>query len=390
MDFRYTIIRASSQDSAAQQRASSRISVPPEDNIPPPPVQDQNEGRATSVVRSVRGSRPPLAEKESASTRVGQSDVEAETTDSRRSARRLAESVPPSSGNSGPSSRARSTTPSQREPSVAPASGRGKGKGRVFKTTGTALDTVDEDAGASEGQPGVPDPFTPTAELPRSPPVALNLANRDSSPSPPPSISKPSSRAASTLGDSAPIAGLPFKLTASPTKPSRPSTSQSPAPAGRVGKTSHRHGSPEHPGDARITASESVSDAPEVPQTQTFNFALPPAPSTSTTGGNSGITNSYLKNPPEFITPERLSANFNIFPPPKFDFGKTPGGLAFKTTGRAAPGTPAVTTTLFGTEVARDNRFADLAYDPDTSTGSLSWDESTPIWPSGAPYHASK
>jgi hypothetical protein len=409
----YTIIRAPSRDTsvAPQQRPPSTLSVPPEDNLQPP-VQDQNQnaGRSSSVARSVRGSRPPLAEKEG--VRVGQPDIEVETADPRRSIRRLAESLPPSSGNSAPSSRARSTTPSQRESSnTLPTPSRGKGKGRMTKKPVTALDTVNEDGDVDEleEQPAeeqpvlapTADPFTPTMELPRSPPDA---ARRDSSGSPPPSASKPyigaqprqgpgsSLMPLATLGDTGPIAELPFKLVASPTKPSENSSQSTSTSTGRVAKTSRRlHVPSARPAGSRVTTLESVIDAPaEETQSQAFNFAMPGAPpasnaETSSGSGTSGPPNTFATNPPKFITPERLGANFSMFPSARFDFGRTPGGLAFKVTGRDPPGTPAVTTTMYGTEVSRDTRFADLPYDQDTSRESLSWEEGIPIWPSVIP-----
>ncbi|KAF8609713.1 hypothetical protein BDV93DRAFT_602339 [Ceratobasidium sp. AG-I] len=452
----YTIIRGPSHENSAlpsssQHRPSSRLSVPPEDSLHPL-SQDQNQGRSSSVSRGLRATRPPLAEKEG--VRVGQPDVEVETADPRRSIRRIAESLPGSSATSAPPSRARSSTPSQREPlSANPTPSRGKGKGRMNKRS--ALDTVEEDGDGNAFEeplrsstpvaafsalpeqepietldvdavpavsdseadqdiqhlpspPPAPNPFSPTIEAPRSPARFFEAGRRESSGSPPSSASKPSSKGQQhgsspsraslvppTLGDTGPIASLPFKLIASPTKPQEgaaPSTSRAPASTGRVPKAPRSSHLPysRRPGGSRMT-SESANDAPTT-GTGMPNFALPETlsafPSTTSTLGalrSPGPSNSLIDNPAGFITPERLESNFSLFPPTRFDFGQTPGGLAFKTTGRAPPGTPAVTTTLFGTEVARDTRFADLPYDPEAGRGSSSWEESVPLWPGAAP-----
>ncbi|KAG9081789.1 hypothetical protein FS749_007386 [Ceratobasidium sp. UAMH 11750] len=134
-----------------------------------------------------------------------------------------------------------------------------------------------------------------------------------------------------------------------------------------------------------------MSDAPKE-AASVFSFALPGASSSAlsavTEGPAPGAMTSQLDNPAGFVTPERLGNTFNLFPT-RFDFGQTPGGLAFKATGRAPPGTPAATTTLFGTEVARDTRFADLPYDPDVTRGPLSWEEpGLSLYPGAIPRNA--
>ncbi|CAE6422678.1 unnamed protein product [Rhizoctonia solani] len=404
-DSRYTIIRAPSAAPSAGpsgSQPSSLLSIP-EGVFFPSQNQNQNSGRASSVAKSSRGSRPPLAEKEK----------EIEETGSRRSLRPLSQSP---SRTSSQSSR-RSPKPYSRPGSVEPPSPtRGKGKGRMIKTS---LETVAED---ETPLTPVADPFTPTSELPRSPPTPARksitppvfarksasprgLARKSASPparksatppsrksvSPPSSETKPSSSTSffpslPTFGANGPIKALPFALVASTVKPSSEAASRPSAPSGRVGRTINRP----HTASARRPMTSTTKDKepqPKEPQSF-FNFA-PSGLSTTTTATN-GPTNTSsapANGGHGFITPERLGANFSMFPAPKIDLGRTPGGLAFKTTGRAPPGTPAATNTLYGTEVARDTRFADLAYDLDVS-GSVSWEDSHPIWAAGIPHNA--
>ncbi|CAE7136993.1 unnamed protein product [Rhizoctonia solani] len=371
-DNRYTIIRPASTAPVAgpsnYQQSSSQPSLPQE-GLFPSQNQDQNSGRSTLVVRSSRSSRQPLAEKEKA--------PEAET-DTRRSTPPRQSSHSSRGRSAGPYSRGRSSEP--------PTPSRGKGKGRLIKTS---LDTVNED----DVPPSpVADPFTPTNELSRSPPAATRKSRSPSVPAskttPPTSFFPPlptfgasgpvadlpykltasSKPPSETSAKSAPIAELPFKLVASTSKPASEPTARPSAPSGRVARTATKR---VHAPSVRL---------PTGPVAQpTFNFALPGAATSATNGTTS---TSASTNGHGFITPERLGANFNLFPSSRIDLGRTPGGLAFKTTGRAPPGTPAVTNTLFGTEVARDTRFADLPYDPDASRGSNSWEESLqPVWP---------
>ncbi|KAJ1311783.1 hypothetical protein OPQ81_010249 [Rhizoctonia solani] len=364
-DSRYTIIRPAS---AAPTAGPSNPQCPSsqEESLFPPQNQDQNSGRALSAAKSSRGSRPPLVEKEK----------EVETgTDARRS-------VLPSSQSSRPStqsSRARSLEPYSRQRSSSPPTpSRGKGKGRLIKTL---LDTVNEDEALISV---IADPFTPTVELPRSPPTVVRKSR-----SPSPSAGKPSPSSSSlpplpTLGTNGPIAELPFKLIASPSKPSAapPSseaTARPAAPSGRVGRATLRP----HQASVRRTK---ISRSTVAESRPIFDFALPGGSTTSTTNAATSGPSASANRGHVFITPERLGANFSLFPSTRIDLGRTPGGLAFKTTGRAPPGTPAVTNTLFGTEVARDTRFADLPYDPDASRASISWEE--PVWPAGIPRNA--
>ncbi|KAG8723279.1 hypothetical protein FRC09_003991 [Ceratobasidium sp. 395] len=438
-----TIIRGPSCDgvalaSGSQSRPASRLSVPPEENARPP-SQDQNQGRASSISRGPRPTRPPLAEKEG--IRVGQPDVEVETSDPRRSIRRLAESSLWNTGDSAPPSRGQSTTPSQREASSGnPTPSQGKGKGRLLKNAAKVLDTVEEVGDTSQEQalaivaptivtsnlpaqqpPGANDasasaststsstsatteetapeqlpspPPVPNSFLaiqpPRSPAHFFEVGHGDPSGSPPSSVTKSSSKAPTVQGSSptrslvppkamgnGPIVQLPFKLIASPTK-SQDDLTRPAAPMGRVPKAPRSH---QLYGRRNGGLRKTTSDAP-VTAANVFGFAWPGASSSTvstTNGGSSGAAPTQLDNPAGFITPERLGNNFNLFPSARFDFGKTPGGLAFKATGRPAPGTPVATTTLFGTEVARDDRFADLPYDLDTSRNGLSWEE--PVLP---------
>ncbi|KAF8707395.1 hypothetical protein RHS03_04325, partial [Rhizoctonia solani] len=400
-DSRYTIIRAPSVGPSGSQQPSSLLSIP-EGGFFPSQNQNQNSGRASSVAKSSRGSRPPLAEKEK----------EIEETGSRRSLRPLSQSP---SRTSSQSSR-RSPKPYSRPGSVEPPSPtRGKGKGRMIKTS---LETVAED---ETPLTPVADPFTPTSELPRSPPTPARksttppvfarksasprgFARKSASPparksatppsrksvSPPSSETKPSASTSffpslPTFGANGPIKALPFALVASTVKPSSEAASRPSAPSGRVGRTINRP----HTASARRPMTSTTKDKepqPKEPQSF-FNFA-PSGLSTTTTATNGPTNTSAPANGGHgFITPERLGANFSMFPAPKIDLGRTPGGLAFKTTGRAPPGTPAATNTLYGTEVARDTRFADLAYDLDVS-GSVSWEDSHPIWAAGIPHNA--
>ncbi|KAG9112980.1 hypothetical protein FRC07_007831 [Ceratobasidium sp. 392] len=447
----YTIIRGPSYDSTAlvtgaQSRPSSRLSAPPEENGRLL-SQDQNQGRASSISRGLRSTRPPLAEKEGA--RVGQPDVEVETSDPRRSIRRLVESSLSSTGNSAPPSRGRSVTPSQRESSSAnPTPSQSKGKGRFMKNGASVLDTVEEVGDAStleqtlengaltatssnpptqpllgdktspaptattntsvaaeNGIERLPSPpalhfFSPDVEPSRSPVRSPEVGQNGTSGSPPSSASKSSSKGFANQESSpthnfvpqkskvnGPIAQLPFKLIASPAKPqpgSNQLTARPSVPMGRVPKAPRSHQPLQSLGRRAGGSRKNASDVPINPAS-VFSFALPEASSSqkraTTIGTSLGATTSQLDNPAGFITPERLGNNFNMFPQ-RFDLGKTPGGLAFKATGRAPPGTPAATTTLFGTEVARDTRFADLPYDPDASRVSLSWEEpALPPWP---------
>ncbi|KAL5641587.1 hypothetical protein ACGC1H_001906 [Rhizoctonia solani] len=355
-DNRYTIIRPASAAPVAgpsnSQQPSSQLSIFQE-SLFPSENQNQNSGRATSVARSVRGSRQPLAEKEK----------EPEVEDARRSTQTQ-------SRTSSQSSRGRSVEPYSRGRTSEPPTPSRKGKGRLLKTQ---LDTVNED---DTSVSPVADPFTPTHELTRSPPAAAR-----NSASPPTPVSRPGSTVSSflppltTLGTkSGPIAELPFKLIASSSKPSSEATSRSSAPTGRVARTNTKR---IHAPSVRCPTSsqETTSSQP------LFSFALPGVSAPSKNGTTS--TSSAPKDH-GFITPERLEANFNLFPATRIDLGRTPGGLAFKTTGRAPPGTPAVTNTLYGTEVARDTRFADLPYALDA--GVLSWEE--PIWPAAGISHA--
>ncbi|KAG8732738.1 hypothetical protein FRC10_000741 [Ceratobasidium sp. 414] len=423
----YTLIRGPSYNgtasaSGSQIRPLSRLSVPPEENGRPL-SQDQNQGRASSISKGLRSTRPPLAEKEG--VRVGQPDVEVETTDPRRSIRRLAESSLSSVGNSAPPSRGRSITPSQREPSSGNTTpSQGKGKGRLVRSAATMLDTVEEvgdtstheqvsDAGvpttanqpvqqpscanasptpsttskpaAEDAEPErlpsplpAPNPFSPDTQPPRSPARFFG---------PPPSGSQLTSKAAANRGSSpirslvpsatgdGPIMQLPFKLIASPTKPQAASSQSMSRPAAPTGRVPKAPRSNLQPYGRRQGGRKPTSEAPKE-AASVFSFALPGASSSALTEGPaSGAAANQLDNPAAFVTPERLGNNFNLFPVARFDFGKTPGGLAFKATGRAPPGTPAATTTLFGTEVARDTRFADLPYDLNASRGRLSWEE---------------
>ncbi|KAG8679951.1 hypothetical protein FRC11_003116, partial [Ceratobasidium sp. 423] len=272
------------------------------------------------------------------------------------------------------SSRARSFEPYSRgRSSEPPTPSRGKGKGRLIKTS---LDTVNEDETSVHD---VADPFTPTTELPRSPPAAVRKSR---SPSPSTNKSGPTSTffpLLPTLGANGPIAELPFKLIASSSKPSTETIARPAAPSGRVARTSMRP----HTSSARKPTTSQPTEASR----STFNFSLPAASATTTTNGTTNSSSVTTGGGHGFITPERLGATFSMFPPTRIDLGRTPGGLAFKTTGRAPPGTPAVTNTLFGTEVARDTRFADLPYDPDASRGSISWEEGL-VWPAGIPRNA--
>ncbi|KAF8679953.1 hypothetical protein RHS04_04732 [Rhizoctonia solani] len=401
VDSRYTIIRAPSAGPSGSQ-PSSLLSIP-EGGFFPSQNQNQNSGRASSVAKSSRGSRPPLAEKER----------EIEETGSRRSLRPLSQSP---SRTSSQSSR-RSPKPYSRPGSVEPPSPtRGKGKGRMIKTS---LETVAED---ETPLTPVADPFTPTSELPRSPPTPTRksvtppvfarksssprgLARKSASPpvrksatppsrksvSPPSSETKPSSSTSffpslPTFGANGPIKALPFALVASTVKPSSEAASRPSAPSGRVGRTINRP----HTASARRPMTSTTKDKesqPKEPQSF-FNFAPSGlSTTTTTTNGPTNTSSAPANGGHGFITPERLGANFSMFPAPKIDLGRTPGGLAFKTTGRAPPGTPAATNTLYGTEVARDTRFADLAYDLDVS-GSVSWEDSHPIWAAGIPHNA--
>ncbi|ELU41600.1 hypothetical protein AG1IA_04370 [Rhizoctonia solani AG-1 IA] len=402
IDSRYTIIRAPSAGPSGSQQPSSLLSIP-EGGFFPSQNQNQNSVRASSVAKSSRGSRPPLAEKEK----------EIEETGSRRSLRPLSQSP---SRTSSQSSR-RSPKPYSRPGSVEPPSPtRGKGKGRMIKTL---LETVAED---ETPLTPVADPFTPTSELPRSPPTPARksitppvfarksasprgLARKSASPparksatppsrksiSPPSSETKPSSSTSffpslPTFGANGPIKALPFALVASTVKPSSEAASRPSAPSGRVGRTINRP----HTASARrpmTSTSKDKEPQPKEPQSF-FNFAPSGLPTTTTsTNGPTNTSSAPANGGHGFITPERLGANFSMFPAPKIDLGRTPGGLAFKTTGRAPPGTPAATNTLYGTEVARDTRFADLAYDLDVS-GSVSWEDSHPIWAAGIPHNA--
>ncbi|KAG8682476.1 hypothetical protein FRC08_014932 [Ceratobasidium sp. 394] len=249
----YTLIRGPSYDgtalaSGSQTRPLSSFSIPPGENGRPL-SQDQNQGRASSISRGPRTTRPPLAEKEG--VRVGQPDVEVETSDPRLSIRRLAESSLSSIANSAPPSRGRSTTPSHREPSSEnPTPSRGKGKGRLGRSVATALDTVEEvgDTSAHEqalgsdapttatsslsvqqpshakaspvstsamsksaedaqperrpSPPPTPNPFSSDLPPPRSPARLLEVGQSNPSGSPPSPASKSSSRAATNRGSS--------------------------------------------------------------------------------------------------------------------------------------------------------------------------------------------
>ncbi|CAE6428488.1 unnamed protein product [Rhizoctonia solani] len=358
-DNRYTIIRPSSTAPPAgpsgSQQPSSQLPIP-EEGLFLSQNQDQNHGRASSVARSSRGSRPPLAEKEK----------ETEETGSRRSVRPSSQS--PSRASS-QSSRPRSPKPYSRpRSSEPPTPTRSKGKSRMTKTL---LETVAEDE-----TPLVVDPFTPTKELARSPPIAVRKSSSPS-PSPSPSANKLSSTTTlgfcpplATIGPNGPIMELPFKLVPSDTKPSSETAPRPPPPSGRVGRTSTRP----HTASARLTK----PSAPKDKEPKTFLKCSPPRASTTTNGTTNSSSAPANEGAPAngghvFITPER----FRLFPPPRIDLGRTPGGLAYKTTGRAPPG-----------EVARDTRFADLPYDPDASRGSISWEDSLPVWPAGIPRNA--
>ncbi|QRV76360.1 hypothetical protein RhiJN_04375 [Ceratobasidium sp. AG-Ba] len=285
-------------------------------------------------------------------------------------------------------------------------------KGSPAATSATTSTSGPAEADAPErlpSPPPAPNPFSPDLQPPRSPARFFEVGQDDPSGSPPSSASKSSSRAATNRGSSpirslapqatdpptnsknGPITQLPFKLIASPIKPQTaagPSAPRPPVPSGRVAKAPRSSQQPyaRRAGGSRKNA-ESTSEAPKE-AASVFGFALPGASSSTSAGGGStsAAAPSQLDNPAGFITPERLGNNFNLFPS-RFDLGKTPGGLAFKATGRPPPGTPAATTTLFGTEVARDTRFADLPYDPDASREGLSWEEPSglSLWPGAAP-----
>ncbi|KAF8761398.1 hypothetical protein RHS01_01113 [Rhizoctonia solani] len=346
-------------------------------------------------------------------TKIADVREEIEETGSRRSLRPLSQSPSRTSSQSSRRSPKPYSRPGSAEP---PSPTRGKGKGRMIKTS---LETVAED---ETPLTPVADPFTPTSELPRSPPTPARksitppvfarksasprgLARKSASPparksatppsrksvSPPSSETKPSSSTSffpslPTFGANGPIKALPFALVASTVKPSSEAASRPSAPSGRVGRTINRP----HTASARRPMTSTTKDKepqPKEPQSF-FNFA-PSGLSTTTTAtiGPTNTSSAPANGGHGFITPERLGANFSMFPAPKIDLGRTPGGLAFKTTGRAPPGTPAATNTLYGTEVARDTRFADLAYDLDVS-GSVSWEDSHPIWAAGIPHNA--
>ncbi|CAE6464207.1 unnamed protein product [Rhizoctonia solani] len=337
-DNRYTIIRPASTAPVAgpsnSQQPSSQFTVLQEGTFPSE-NQNQNTGRATSVARSLRGSRQPLAEKEK----------EPEVEDVRRSTQTQ-------SRTSSQSSRGRSAEPYSRGRTSEPPTPSRKGKGRQLQTQ---LDTVNEE---ETSVLPVADPFTPTHELTRSPPAAAR-----NSASPPSPVSRPGIASSflpplPNINTNGPIAELPFKLIASSSKPSSSeATSRSSAPTGRVART---HTKRTHAPSVRCpTSSQETASQPF------FSFALPGASAPSKNGTTS--TSSAPKDH-GFISPER----FGFFPPQAVNLGCTPGGLAFKTTGRAAPGTPVVTNTMYGTEVARDNRFADLPYPLDA--GVSSWD----------------
>ncbi|CAE6532377.1 unnamed protein product [Rhizoctonia solani] len=337
-DNRYTIIRPASTAPVAgpsnSQQPSSQFTVLQEGTFPSE-NQNQNTGRATSVARSLRGSRQPLAEKEK----------EPEVEDVRRSTQTQ-------SRTSSQSSRGRSAEPYSRGRTSEPPTPSRKGKGRQLQTQ---LDTVNEE---ETSVLPVADPFTPTHELTRSPPAAAR-----NSASPPSPVSRPGIASSflpplPNINTNGPIAELPFKLIASSSKPSSSeATSRSSAPTGRVART---HTKRTHAPSVRCpTSSQETVSQPF------FSFALPGASAPSKNGTTS--TSSAPKDH-GFISPER----FGFFPPQAVNLGCTPGGLAFKTTGRAAPGTPVVTNTMYGTEVARDNRFADLPYPLDA--GVSSWD----------------
>ncbi|QRW18831.1 hypothetical protein RhiXN_00237 [Rhizoctonia solani] len=326
-DSRYTIVRASSVAPSAGPSGSqpSLLSIP-EGGFFPSQNQNQNSGRASSVAKSSRGSRPPLAEKER----------EIEETGSRRSLRPLSQSP----------------SPLHHKP---PSPTRGKGKGRMIKTS---LETVAED---ETPLTPVADPFTPTSELPRSPPTPARKsitprppARKSATPPSRKSVSPPSSETKPSSSTSF-FPSLPtFAIVRAASRPS--------APSGRVGRTINRP----HTASARRPMTSTTKTRSLNPRSLNPSSTLLLGLSTTTTNG---------------------PTNTSMFPAPKIDLGRTPGGLAFKTTGRAPPGTPAATNTLYGTEVARDTRFADLAYDLDVS-GSVSWEDSHPIWAAGIPHNA--
>ncbi|CCO26613.1 hypothetical protein BN14_00641 [Rhizoctonia solani AG-1 IB] len=389
-DSRYTIIRAPSVAPSAgpsnSQRPSSQLSVSEEN--PFPQNQNQNSGRASSIARSSRGSRPPLAQKEK----------EIEETGSRRSIRPSSQSPPRASS----SSRARSPKPYSRPRSTEPPTPtRSKGKSRMIKTS---LETVAEDERSL-----VADPFTPTRELRRSPPAAVRKSPSPL-PSPSPSANRSNSTATAALPTSTtalpaplapttappaptvlpasffsdlptygagPVPSLPFKLVASTAKPLSEPTTRAPAPSGRVGRTSTRP----HTASARLPK-RSGSKEKELKDKEPKSFFFSTGP--TTTNGTTNNPSAPANGGHGFISPERFAATFSQRPT-LIDLGRTPGGLAHKTTGRAPPGTPAATNTMYGTEVARDTRFADLPYDPNVSTGSHSWENGHPILTAGVP-----
>ncbi|CAE6439409.1 unnamed protein product [Rhizoctonia solani] len=390
-DSRYTIIRAPSAAPSAgpsgSQRPSSQLSVPEEASFPQ--NQDQNSGRAPSLARSSRGSRPPLAQKEK----------EIEETGSRRSIRPSSQSPPRASS----SSRARSPKPYSRPRSTEPPTPtRSKGKSRMIKTS---LETVAEDERSL-----VADPFTPTRELRRSPPTAVRKSPSPL-PSPSPSANRSNSTATAALPTSTsttalpaplapttappaptvlpasffsdlptygagPVPSLPFKLVASTAKPLSEPTTRAPAPSGRVGRTSTRP----HTASARLPKRSGSKEKELKDKEPKSFFSMGPTTTNGTTNNPSAPANGGHG----FISPERFAATFSQRPT-LIDLGRTPGGLAHKTTGRAPPGTPAATNTMYGTEVARDTRFADLPYDPNVSTGSHSWENGHPILTAGVP-----
>ncbi|CUA77612.1 hypothetical protein RSOLAG22IIIB_02629 [Rhizoctonia solani] len=374
-DSRYTIIRPASAAPVAgpsnSQRPSSQLSAPQEGPYPSQ-NQDQNMGRAISVAKTSRGSRQPLAEKE----------IGAET-DSRRPLQ--APSRPTSQ-----SSRGQSVEPYSRSRSSDPSTPNRKGKGRLV----LSLDTLNEGESSTHKLSFA---ILSAPRLPRTNQAASSF------------FPPPNPAAFTTIGGkNGPTAALPFSLLASHTQPSsQPSSSQTNARSGRTGRVG-RNNNRLHQPSVRMPRASTTNEATFQPL---VNFVNPPASTASTNGtatsssattngaaaSSSATTNNIATSssattngtttPPTtadgghgFVTPERLEANFSSFPATHDeDLEHTPGGLAFKTTGRAPPGTPAVTNTMFGTEVARDTRFADLPYG--ASSGSTPWENS--VWPTG-------
>ncbi|KAG9089039.1 hypothetical protein FRC07_012416, partial [Ceratobasidium sp. 392] len=352
----YTVIRGPSYDNTAlapcaQSRPSSRLSVLPEENGYPL-SQNQNQGRVSSISRGSRSTRPPLAEKEG--VRVGQPDVEVETSDPRRSVRRLMESSLSSTGNSAPPSRGRSVTPSQRESSSAnPTPSQGKGKGRLMKNGAPVLDTVEEVGDASTleqtlengalsatasnpptqqllGDKTSPAPtattntsvavedvleqlpsppalhfFSPDVEPSRSPVRSPGVGQNGTSGSPPSSASKSSSKGLANQQssptrsfvppkskDNGPITQLPFKLIASPAKPQPGSNQLTSRPSVSMGRVPKAPRTHQPLQSLGRRAGGSRKNATEAPinPASVFSFALPEASSSQKRATTAGTS----------------------------------------------------------------------------------------------------